>query len=130
MAYHQGDRDGVLEDQALADAEELLRRSMTADGGVPLSILEAVAWVRYLRSELLPAEQQRLLLGSRTFLERQGALSALATGYLPRDGDIWVIVAEIAAQLPAEVLFENKTDGAVTAVGRELTGFLQAALTR
>ncbi|NED51449.1 hypothetical protein G3I24_11070, partial [Micromonospora aurantiaca] len=34
-------------------------RSMTTDGGVPLSVLEAVAWVRYLRSKLLPAEQQR-----------------------------------------------------------------------
>jgi hypothetical protein len=49
-AYHLGDRSAVLANRALAEAGELLRRSTTDDGGLPLGVGQVIArWQIWLR---------------------------------------------------------------------------------
>jgi tetratricopeptide (TPR) repeat protein len=82
-AYHQGDPSAVLADRALAEAGELLRRSTTDDGGVPLGVAEVVAWVRYMRSAELPADQRRAEL--QAALELFGAIAQVDRSLVPAD---------------------------------------------
>ncbi|MEV4693558.1 hypothetical protein AB0K27_20945 [Micromonospora echinospora] len=82
-SYHQGDRNAVLADQALAESGELLRRSTTDDGGVPLGVAEVVAWVRYMRSAALPADQRRADL--QAALELFGAIAQVDRSLVPAD---------------------------------------------
>jgi hypothetical protein len=82
-AYHLGDRDAVLADRAPVEAGELLRRSTTDDGGIPLGVAEVVAWVRYMRFAELPADQGRADL--QAALDLFGAIAQLDRSLVPAD---------------------------------------------
>ncbi len=54
-------------------------------------------------------------VGNKIWLEKAGALTPLADGYVPAVGDAWVIPVEQPRRYPVSVTFENVKGGAVTA---------------
>ena len=62
-------------------------------------------------------------VNSPVFLELADGLHPLPFGYIPRVGDVLVIVIQVPARYPKEITFENKVDGQVEMVyddGKEI----------